>query len=79
MQKLTEVDTAVAVAVGNTALVGVTLDGSYRGGVDDRLQAMVLDRAQAVHPGIEVAYRREKAGARSRPCQTCSPAALTPP
>lgn len=52
VQKLTEVDTAVAVAVGNTALVGVTLDDSYRGGVDERLQGMVLDRAQSIHGGI---------------------------
>lgn len=52
VQKLTEVDTAVAVAAGNTALVGVTLDSNYKGGVDDRLRAMVLDRAQAIHPGI---------------------------
>ena len=52
VQKLTEVDTAVAVTAGNTALVGVTFDGSYKGGVDDRLRAMILDRAQAVHPGI---------------------------
>ena len=53
VQKLTEVDTAVAVTVGNTALVGVKLVDSYRGGVDDRLQGMVLDRAQAIHPGID--------------------------
>ena len=52
VQKLTEVDTAVAVAAGNTALVGLKLDSNYRGQVDDRLRGMVLDRAQAIHPGI---------------------------
>ena len=52
VQKLTEVDTAVAAAAGNTALVGVTFNGSYQGGVDDRLNAMVLDRAKAAHAGI---------------------------
>ena len=52
VQKLTEVDTAVAAAAGNTAVVGVTFDGSYKGGVDDRLNGMILDRAKAVHPGI---------------------------
>lgn len=52
VQKLTEIDTAVAVAAGNTALVGVTFNSSYQGGVDDRLRAMVLDRAKAIHPGI---------------------------
>lgn len=52
VQKLTEVDTAVAAAAGNTALVGVTFNGSYQGGVDDRLNGMILDRAMAIHPGI---------------------------
>ena len=52
VQKLTEVDTAVAVATGSTALVGVTFDASYKGQADDRLMAMVLDRARAVYPGI---------------------------
>ena len=33
-------------------MVGVTFDGSYKGGVDDRLNGMILDRAKAVHPGI---------------------------
>ena len=52
VQKLTEVDTAVAVAAGNTALVGVSFNSSYQGKVDDRLRAMVLDRAKAIHPAI---------------------------
>lgn len=53
VEKLTEIDSAVAVAVGNTALVGVTFDSSYQGGIDDRLRGMVLDRARAVHPGLQ--------------------------
>ena len=53
VQKLTEVDTAVAVVTGDTALVGVTFDASYQGSADDRLRGMVLDRARAIHPGIE--------------------------
>ena len=52
VQKLTEVDTAVAAAAGNTALVGVTFNNSYQGGIDDRLNAMVLDRAKTAFPGI---------------------------
>ena len=52
VQKLTEVDTATAVALGDTALVGVTFDSSYKGDADDRLRGMVLERAQAIHPGI---------------------------
>lgn len=50
--KLTEVDTASAVAVGNTALVGVKYDESYQGGLDDRLRGMILTRAQTVSPAI---------------------------
>jgi len=52
VQKLTEVDTAAAVAAGNTALVGITFNNSYQGGVDDRIRGMILDRAKAVNPGI---------------------------
>ena len=53
VQKLTEVDTAVAVATGTTALVGVTFDASYQGTADERLMDMVLDRARGIHPGIK--------------------------
>ncbi|MBQ9408555.1 MAG: YhcN/YlaJ family sporulation lipoprotein [Clostridia bacterium] len=52
VQKLTEVDTAVAVVTGTTALVGVTFDPSYQGGMDERFLSMVLDRAQGVHGGV---------------------------
>ncbi|MBQ9300950.1 MAG: YhcN/YlaJ family sporulation lipoprotein [Clostridia bacterium] len=53
VQKLTEVDTAVAAAAGNTALVGVTFNSSYQGAIDDRLNAMVLDRAKTAFSGID--------------------------
>lgn len=61
LQRLTEVDTAAAVAVGNTALVGVTYDSSYQGGLDDRLRGMMLDRAQAAHSGITRVAATDKA------------------
>lgn len=53
VEKLTEVDTAMAVVTGNTALVGLSYDSSYQGGIDDRLRGMILDRAKAVHPAID--------------------------
>ena len=52
IQKLTEVDDAYVVAVGNTALVGVKLTEQYQGKVDDRLKKMILTRAQTVDKGI---------------------------
>lgn len=54
--KLTEVDTAVAVAVGDGAAVGVTYDVSYQGKTDDRLRGMIYARVKAVHPGITTLY-----------------------
>lgn len=53
VEKLTEIDTATAVAIGNMALVGVTYDSSYQGELDDRIRGMVLDRAKAVNPAIQ--------------------------
>lgn len=50
--KLTEVDTSAAVALGDTALVGIKYDTSYRAGTDERMRGMVLARAKAVHPAI---------------------------
>ena len=46
--KLSEVDEAWVVPMGNTALVGVKFDSQYQGGADDRLKKMVLTRVQSV-------------------------------
>lgn len=52
VEKLTEIDTAVAVAIGNMALVGITYDASYQGELDDRIRGMVLERAKAINPAL---------------------------
>ena len=46
--KLSEVDEAWVVPMGDTALVGVRFDSQYQGGADDRLKKMVLTRVQSV-------------------------------
>lgn len=46
--RLSEVDEAWVVPMGDTALVGVKFDTQYQGGVDDRLKKMVLTRVQSV-------------------------------
>lgn len=54
--KLTEVDTAVCVAAGDKAAVGVAYDASYKGKMDDRLRGMVYARVKAIHPGLTTVY-----------------------
>lgn len=54
--KLTEVDTAVCVAAGDKAAVGVAYDASYQGQMDDRLRGMVYARVKAIHPGLTTVY-----------------------
>lgn len=56
VSKLTEVDTAVCVAAGDKAAVGVTYDASYKGKMDDRLRGMIYARVKAIHPGITAVY-----------------------
>ena len=53
LEKLTEVNSAVVVAVDNKALVGIEYDTSYQGMLDDRIRGMVLDRAKTISPAIE--------------------------
>ena len=48
VMKLSEVDEAWVVPMGDTALVGVRFDSQYQGGADDRLKKMVLTRVQSV-------------------------------
>ncbi len=48
VEKLSEVDDAYVVTVGDTALVGLKLTSQYKGGTDDRLKKMVLTRIQTV-------------------------------
>lgn len=52
IEKLTEVDEAYVVAVGNVALVAVDFGAQYQGALDERLQKMILTRVQGVDKGI---------------------------
>ena len=48
VEKLSEVDDAYVVTVGDTALVGLKFTSQYKGEMDDRLKKMVLTRVQTV-------------------------------
>ncbi len=50
--KLSEVDEAWVVPMGDTALVGVRFDNQYQGSADDRLKKMVLTRVQSVDKAV---------------------------
>lgn len=52
VEKLSEVDDAYVVAVGENALVGVQLNDQYQGGVDERLKKMILSRVQTVNKAV---------------------------
>ena len=52
LNKLSEVKSAAVVAAGNTAVVGVTFDSQYKGGMTQRVTDMVKDRIGTVNTGI---------------------------
>ena len=52
LEKLSEVDDAYVITVGDTALVGLEFENQYQGGTDDRLKKMVLARLQTVDKNI---------------------------
>ncbi len=52
LEKLSEVDDAYVITLGDTALVGLEFENQYQGGTDDRLKKMVLARLQTVDKNI---------------------------
>lgn len=52
VEKLSEVDDAYVVPLGDTALVGLKLTSQYQGGADERLKKMTLSRVRTVDKGI---------------------------
>ena len=52
VEKLSEVDDAYVVAVGENALVGVKLNDQYQGKADERLNKMILTRVQTVNKAV---------------------------
>lgn len=51
--RLSEVKEVQAVAVGNTALIALSFDSQYKGGVDDRIEKMVKERVKSVSSALE--------------------------
>ncbi len=52
VEKLSEVDEAYVVTIGDTAIVGMKYASQYQGQLDDRLKKMVLTRIQTVDKTI---------------------------
>lgn len=52
VEKLSEVDDAYVIPLGDTALVGLEFESQYQGGLDDRLKKMVLARLQTVDSAV---------------------------
>ncbi len=53
LEKLSEVSEATVVAAGDTAVVGLTFDSQYKGGLTKRITDMVNDRIGTVNTGIQ--------------------------
>jgi len=51
--KLSEIDKATTVVMGNTALIGVSFASQYRGQMTARIRDMVEERAKAAAPNIQ--------------------------
>lgn len=56
VEKLSELDEADAVVAGNIALVGVSYDAQYQGGLTERLKQMVTERAEMVDKAITAVH-----------------------
>ncbi len=53
LAKLSEVSQATVVAAGNTAVIGLTFDTQYKGGLTKRITDMVKDRVGTVNTSIQ--------------------------
>jgi len=51
--KLSEIDRATTVVMGNTALIGVSFTTQYRGEMTTRIKDMVEERAKAAASGLQ--------------------------
>lgn len=54
LEKLSEVDDAQVVLIGNTAAVALEFDDQYQGGIDDRLREIIKERVDGVISGVNV-------------------------
>lgn len=53
LNRISEIDKSYVVVDGDDAVVGLTFDGSYRGGLTDRIVSMVRQKLVALDPGLE--------------------------
>lgn len=53
LEKLSEVSKAYVAAAGDTAVIGLTFDTQYQGGLTKRITDMVTDRVGTVNAGIK--------------------------
>lgn len=56
VEKLSELDEADAVVAGNIALIGVSYDSQYQGGMTERLKQMVTERAEMADKAITAVH-----------------------
>ncbi|MBQ6951200.1 MAG: YhcN/YlaJ family sporulation lipoprotein [Clostridia bacterium] len=56
VEQLSEVDDAYVIAYEDKALVGLQMNDQYQGGVDERLEKMVLGRVQTIEKSITGVY-----------------------
>ena len=52
VEKLSELKSADAIVAGNLALVGITYDDQYQGGLTDRLKDMITERVETIDKAI---------------------------
>lgn len=60
VEKLSELDEAEAIVAGNIALVGISYDTQYQGGLTDRLRDMVTERVELVDKAITTVHVTEE-------------------
>lgn len=60
VEKLSEIDDAEAVVAGNIALVAVSYDSQYQGGMTERLREMITDRVETVDKAVTSVHVTDK-------------------
>lgn len=56
VEKLSELDEAEAVVAGGIALVGISYDAQYQGGLTDRVNQMVTERVEMIDKAITTVH-----------------------
>ncbi len=62
LERLSEVEDAQVIFVGNTAAVALKFDSQYKGGIDDRLREIIKERVNGVLTGVNVIEVTDDAG-----------------